>query len=1035
MLGSFLPPVLFEVQANATQAIATFGKVNTQLKTMEAQAIKTGKALSGFQKAAVAGTAALKVLAGVAVVSMGIGVKAVMDLEKSMNRLGQAMANVGVSTAENRKAVAELVDSYENLGFGSEKAADAYSVLITATGNVAQSNRLLALSADLARAKNMSMEEAARSLIRAQNGNARVFKEFGIVLDSNKPKAQAVADAMAQLEQRLGGQAQAYAKTFAGQVAILNENLGDLFEAIGMKVLPVLNKFVSGLNNTGSWVRKNSGFVIALAAAITVALIPATVELTKKLAALAVTLLKSPIFRMAAVVFALAYGFVQLYNKMEPLRNLVLDLGTVFIAMGRIANQAFKAVYWTVAVALPGAFADLMKTIGKYTHIPWIKNFANDLNNSLDSQMKKFDDFDKKLAGYQDNIASLKSKGGGKITLNWDFKIPQIPGFDNGKGLGDTIASDIQAGLDRALQAIKDFNDKAKSEFDDLGKTWKSIVTTDFNKAVQDILTNPVDELIIQAQRAVNSYQEASNSYNAALTKLTKAQDDYTAAVKTGNEKNIMAAESTMRKAEDLVNSISGNMRDALADIKQLQGDMIKAIADSYKEIGKLETERTKILKEAQKEREELETQYNIDVAKIRKQYDKDVLTAQEAAATRSAEIVKRSVDQLRGVFKTATYRTVGDIFSALTFEGRYMKGGTTEKILAALGLQSKKAKTLAEDAATLAGLGFSQTFIEEVVAQGPDVGHQLAQTIIKSTPESIKQMQDYWNNLQSVSTHGVDTLAKKLNSGITLATEELTAELANVQVELNKELKGYDEALTESLKDAFDAYSKALDGINNRTAEQISAIDLQIAQLQEKIRQLKSALASLATLQAPGVVATAPNIIPTTRTVTEERAVSVGTCPSGKGKFSVTYNEAGVELNANFLGCVIAATSDGTTEDKPIVPITPITPVTPVTPTEVTPSGFPEYFTAGGRTFQYGVGTITSGKPDDTENETRARQRIADIFATITGQGRNTTSITINANTSATAQSIADDVGWAIRTSGDVQYRTTGRGKMVLPD
>lgn len=1023
MIGSFLPPVLFEVQANATQAIATFGKVNTQLKAMEAQAIKTGKALSGFQKAAVIGTGALKALGAIAVVSMGIGVKAVMDLEKSMNRLGQAMANVGVSTERNRQQVAELVESYEGLGFGSEKAADAYSVLITATGNVEKSNRLLAMSADLARAKNMGMEEAARALIRAQNGNARVFKEFGIILDQNKPKAQATAEAMKQLEQRLGGQAQAYAKTFAGQLAILNENLGDLFEAIGMKVLPVLNRFISALNNTGAFIKKNNDFVIALATAITIALIPAVVSLTKKLLLLSATILKSPFGRIAVLVFAVAYAFVKAYNSSEDFRkgfaSVVKAVITVAQTLINVVENIVQGIYQIPLAAQKAAIA-LRKLFGKDT------SEAEAGLRMMEKQYAAIDKWSDKLEGAKKSIDSFTSK---KLEIKWDFKVPQIPGFENGETLGDTIANDIAKGLNQALQSIKDFNDKAKTEFKELGALWKDIVSTDFNKSVQDILMNPVDELILQAQSAVNAYQASSNKYNSAVTTLTKAQKDYVTAVKSGNEAAILSAESTMAKAEELVNNLAGGMREALVEIKKLQQDMIRAIADSYKEIGKLEAERTKVLAEAAKERAELEKQYNIDVKKIRAQYDKDVYNAQEAAAKRSAEIVKQSVDQLRGAFKNATYRTVGDIFSALTFEGRYMKGGTTERILAALGLQTKKAETLAADAATLAGLGFSQTFIEEVVAQGPDVGHQLAQTIINSAPESIAQMKAYWNKLQSVSTHGVDDLAARMNSGIILATEQLTADLANVQVELGKELKGYEEQLTESLAEAFNAYSKSLDAINTRTAEQIAAIDLQISQLQERIRQLQSSLAAIATLQAPAVVATAPNVVPTTRTVTEQRAVSVGTCPSGKGNFSVTYNEAGVELSANFMGCVItaAAAPEGTPTAVPI-PVTP-TPVIPPT----TPSGFPETFTAGGRTFQYGVGTVTSAKPDDTESETRARQRIADIFATITGQGAKTgNSITINATTNASSQAIADDVGWAIRTSGDVQYRTLGRGKMV---
>jgi hypothetical protein len=133
--------------------------------------------------------------------------------------------------------------------------------------------------------------------------------------------------------------------------------------------------------------------------------------------------------------------------------------------------------------------------------------------------------------------------------------------------------------------------------------------------------------------------------------------------------------------------------------------------------------------------------------------------------AKRTAEIVKQSVDQLRGIYRSATQKSIGDIFSGLTFEGKYLKGGTTDALINALGLQLSKANVLADDAAKLSGLGFTQTFIEQVVAQGPDVGHKLADTIINSTPESVKQLQEYWLALEKQSQHGVDSVAEKLNS------------------------------------------------------------------------------------------------------------------------------------------------------------------------------------------------------------------------------------------------------------------------------
>ena len=1026
MLGGFLPPVVFEVTANATQALASFKGINTQLKAMEAQALKTGKALTSMNKAAMVGTKVLKSFAVAFGLFAAIGVKEIMALEKSFVRLGQALANVGVSTEANRKSIGALVDSYEQLGFGSDKTADAYAVLITATGNVEKSNRLLAISADLARYKQMSLDEAARTLAKATQGSAKAFKEFGITLDTNKSKSVAAEEAIDKLAQRVGGQATAYSKTFAGQLAILNENVGNLAEQIGMRLLPFLNKLVSGLNNTGTWIKKNNDFVIALAAAITIALIPAVVNLTKKLALLATTILKSPIARLAILVFAVAYAFVKLYNATDNNRKMFAKFAQVVVDLSKFMVDALENVWWVVAEALPLAFANFLKWVGKV--VPKFKQMGEELEKSIKSTgpAKAFQKAKDELLEMSVALEKIKQGGGKPLELKWNFKVPEIPGFSgDGGDFGDAIVSETDKALDRATQRFKDFARDIADVFKQITASYKSIVTKDFDKLISERIGDPVDKLIYDAQAAITRYESASGAWTSANKALTKSQNDYVKALKTGEDSLIAAAESALGYAENAVGGLADDMATALEDIERLQEDMINAVVDMYEKISELETERTKILKEAQKERTELEKDYNKEIARLRKDYDSSVLIAEAEAAKRRAEIVKTSVDQLRSAFRTATYRTLGDVYSSLTFEGRYLKGGSMEKILKTLGLQSEKAQSLADNAAKLAGLGFSQTFIEEVIALGPDMGNSLSQTILNSTPASITQLQEYWKKLETTSLHGVDGIAQQLNSGMTLATEELTAQLLQVDIDLKNQLAEAQVALTNSLTEAFENYSSALDEINNRTAEQITAIDNQITLLNAKIGMMREALSKLSGLATPGTSGTT-NIIPRAETTEEEGPAS--SCESGKGVFKViTYN--GQEMSRTLVRCIPKATTD-----TPVVPVVP-------EPVEEDPNKGKYYNYYTGEwvsdpslikprsyippTSIVSTGTILSGREDDTPNETAARQRIADIFA----KAGQSVTVNVTANTNASSQAIANDVGWAIRTSGDVQYRTsTGR-------
>jgi hypothetical protein len=989
MTGGFYPPVIFEVTANATEALATFGKVNTSMKAMEAQAAKTGVAMTNMTRTTVLASAALK---GTAIAVLGftaLAVKEFSALQLAMTQLGQAMSNAGVSTAENRKQVQELLVKYEQLGFDAANTGQAYKTLVTATQDTTKANHLLGLSLDLARAKHMSVEDAAVALARANTGNARLFTQFGISLDTTKPKVERTAEAMAKLEARLKGQAEAYTKTLPGQLDILVVKIQNLAEAFGSIVVPALNKFLTALQNTFNWIGKNAtyinvliGTILALSVAtkayavilvvvnaiqkIQIALNLAAKEGIKGLAAaqllLNAAMEKNKVMLIVAGIAALVTAYVYAFNHSEKVREATVYLGKGFINLAKIAVEVAGTIFNAFALIVRGT-ANAQIALGKITNNKTMQAEGKKTLDWIDSSNAKIKSFITDIDKANASFSKLKD-----AQIKFSFHLPNlafdIPDFGNTVTEVTNAVTALSDALLTARQKVADFNTALKQTNADLKDVWQQIVGKDFAAAIQEGLLNPVDKLVVSAQKAVNAYQDASNQYEAALNKLTSAQTAYTNAVENGNKEQLLTAESILKQAEDAVNGLASTMQKQLADVQKLQEDMISAIVDAYNQISTLETQRTDILAQATLDRLDLEKSYNKQVADYRKQYAKDVANAQADAAKQSAAIVKQSVDQLRGIYQTATGKSIGDIFSGLTFGGLYAKGGTTQKILAALGLQTSKAKTLANDAASLAGLGFSQTFIEQVVAQGPDVGHQLAQTIITSTPESINQMKAYWEALQQQSSHGVDAIAAKLNTGIVLATEELTAQLKQVGLDLNAQLVAYQQTLTESLASAFVDYSDALDKINIATAKQVAAIDAQITALQAKIAQLQYALSQLATISAPGVVATAP-------VLTAPTPVIVPLVPKEPDPALVAALKE------------VLSHTDKDTKDS----------ASPTTNT-TTVSKIPTYMKGSGQGAGSGEGQVPY--------------------------------FVINATTNASAQNIADDVAWAIRTSGDVQYRTS---------
>jgi uncharacterized protein YukE len=945
MLGSFLPPVVFEVTANATQAMATFKGINTQLSLMEAQALKTGKAISGFSKAAIAGTKVFKYFGASLALAAGIGIKMAMDLEKSLSRLGQTLNALGLSTAENRKQIGLLVDSYEELGFGSEDAADAYGRLITMTKDVETSNRLLAMSADLARARTMSLEAAASLLARAQMGNTRVFRQFGITLDDTKPKAQAIEEAMGKLEARLSGQALAYTKTFAGQLAVLNESLGDIFETIGFRLLPILNALLEKIKGTGKFMKDYAKEIEAAATAITILLIPAMVNFTKKLVLMTAAMLKAPWVRVALLIYAIAYAFNRAEGEAKSFAKIFGGVADWFLAtVGTMVNGVENFVQAFMYFSKAGLLAK--KT---YQDLKGDKAGAAATQKELDQWEKEYRAIDNWTGSIEKARGKIREFQANYKGFKLETIIPEIPGFGNSDFVDDTTGgiNGLSEALINATQRVKDFNEEIKTTFLELKNNWGSIVGKDFNAAIQEGLLNPIDKLVAKTKTAVTAYQAASSQYQSALSTLTSAQTAYTNAVKSGNKAIIASTDSALKRAEALIKGLQASMGSALADIAQLQQEMIDAVIEAENKITELKADRKKVVEDGLKAELDLQKEYNSKIAQLQKD-----------AADRSAEIVKQSVDQLRGVFKSATYRGLGDIYSGLTFEGKYLAGGSLENITKALATQAQKATSLADKAGKLQALGFTQTFIEEVIAQGPDIGGALADTILAGSPESVNQLQTYWSALEKITLHGVDNVAKKLNSGMTLATEELTAQLASVQTEL-----------TSALSDAYKEYSDSLTEIRAKTAEQIKLIDDQITQLLTRIAQLKVALADLANLNTPGTQKT-----PTAATGFERLGTDIGS-------LSPKLMEA-VVSNAN------------------------------------------SYKVAEDTRLQ----ALASGQ-SQSDAATAARwtgQAVKYFQDQLASANQAGVTVNITANTNASAEQIAKDTAWAIRTSGDVQYNVT---------
>lgn len=185
------------------------------------------------------------VLAGGAAVTAFLysAAKGAAEAQASIARVDSILETMGVSALKNRDALLENAQAAVKLGFDDEAAAESIARFYQRTNDLTEATKLNALAMDLARAKNVDLDTASRSVGLALAGNTRVLKEFGIELADGATKLEVIN----ALQEKVGGTAENVTGTFAVQMQVLNETISNLKDSIGTAlieaILPFLKQF------------------------------------------------------------------------------------------------------------------------------------------------------------------------------------------------------------------------------------------------------------------------------------------------------------------------------------------------------------------------------------------------------------------------------------------------------------------------------------------------------------------------------------------------------------------------------------------------------------------------------------------------------------------------------------------------------------------------------------------------------------------------------------------------------------------------
>lgn len=265
-------------QEKLDRAIARHGPASTQAKAAEVSfrrelAASTGQLsrhstalrseerdLGRFSRGAIAGSGALRglgrslafasagFLGGAGIVyALRSTVAAAIRSQAVLSQTEVAVKRSGNSWAEYGDRIKQAALAQSNAsGFDDERLLQTFALLIRRTGDVNEALRLNALAADVARGRNISLEQAAQLVVKASLGQAGALRRVGI----DAKKGADAQQLLYLLQQKYAGAAEAYGRTAAGAQERFRVAIENTQETIGTALLPTITTY---LNRASDW--------------------------------------------------------------------------------------------------------------------------------------------------------------------------------------------------------------------------------------------------------------------------------------------------------------------------------------------------------------------------------------------------------------------------------------------------------------------------------------------------------------------------------------------------------------------------------------------------------------------------------------------------------------------------------------------------------------------------------------------------------------------------------------------------------------
>ena len=383
----------------------TMGKAGDSVDQVGKKSKLTGAAMKGALSAAVVTQVAD------AVVDFGReSIEAYRGAEIAQKQLEDAYKRFPKVASVNIDKLREYNQTMQVKGYAdADDVAAGQAVLARYKMTGAQLKQMTPLLVDYANRTGKDIPSAAAALGKGLSGSSRLAKELGFSFKDAKDPAKNFDQILNGLQSTVGGYSATMPEAERNQKA-LEYSFGDLQEALGEKLLPVMEQATTIGLQMVNWILQNASWLGPLATGI--ALVTGAILLMNAAMAL------NPIGLIVIAIGALVGGLIWAYQNVEGFRA---GVDTAFAAIGAAGRwlwnnalaPALRAIVQGFAWVVDG-LASMLEALGNVPGFGWAKSAAAGLRGVAQSARDAADGIrgipepQVNIAKAQGNVARLK---------------------------------------------------------------------------------------------------------------------------------------------------------------------------------------------------------------------------------------------------------------------------------------------------------------------------------------------------------------------------------------------------------------------------------------------------------------------------------------------------------------------------------------------------------------------------------------------------------------------------------------------------